>query len=305
MRPPWSETVAAYASALGFVLIAALFRFGLAQIDPKILIFSTFYPALLASAIMYGRGPGIAAIVLSTVLGLITMQQQSSWLAEIDAARTINLALFLLSGGILVWIGSAYRNSQQKLTAEQERRALLLRELNHRNKNATTVVQSIVSQTLRADPETAAAINGRLGSLFATNDLLTRSETYSASLADILDEELRPFIGHAILLSGPPVPLGQKIAPSLALILHELITNAAKHGALSTPEGRLTVQWEAGDRLLTVHWSEHGGPNIVTAPESTGFGTKLIRGVTAALGGTIDKSWQPSGMKATLVVPYC
>lgn len=304
MRRSWADSAIAYTSAIGFVLVAAIIRFGLAQIDPKILIFSTFYPALLASAIMFGRGPGIAALVLSAVLGLVTMQEQSSWLPA-AAAPSINLALFLLSGGILVWIGSAYRNSQQKLTAEQERRTLLLRELNHRNKNAATVAQSIVSQTLRGHPETANAINGRLGSLFATNDLLTRSDSYSASLSDILAEELRPFIGHSIELSGPPVPLDQKIAPSLALILHELITNAAKHGALSTPEGRLTVQWKADDRNLTVHWSEQGGPRVASAPTSAGFGTKLIHGVTAALGGTIDKNWQPSGMKATLVVPYC
>ncbi|MCC2654263.1 MAG: hypothetical protein K0Q60_4429, partial [Microvirga sp.] len=184
--------------------------------------------------------------------------------------------------------------TEQKQAEEQQR--FFLDELNHRVKNTLATVQSIASQTLRTTESSAQfkeAFEGRLLALSKTHNLLTRKSWREAELRDVAEQELAPYrkAGDArVVLEGPDVRLPARYAINLGLVLHELVTNAAKYGALSTNAGHLEVAWsviESDDRpkQLRIHWSESGGPPVAP-PKRQGFGSRLIRrSIEGELGG--------------------
>ena len=106
-----------------------------------------------------------------------------------------------------------------------------------------------------------------------------------------------------IRIEGETVSLSPARAQALGLCLHELATNAAKHGALSRPEGKVTVKWRCEDEVLTLHWTERGGPKV-TAPSRTGFGATLLsRSLGGPLGGEVALDWDEAGLTAELRLP--
>ena len=188
-----------------------------------------------------------------------------------------------------------------RVQAEDERR-ILNSELSHRLKNTLTLVQSIASQTLRNAPdvETARdALSLRLIALGKAHDILLAGRRDTADLADVV----RGSLGlHAdgperFRIDGPSLHVGPGAALSLALILHELATNAAKYGALSTESGRVTVAWTADEAILRLSWRETGGPAVVQ-PTRKGFGTRLIeRGLA---GGEVRTAFDTAGLSCEL-----
>ncbi|MBO9712672.1 PAS domain S-box protein [Sphingomonas sp.] len=189
---------------------------------------------------------------------------------------------------------------------------LLVDELNHRVKNSLAIVQGIAQQTFKAgaDPEAARrAFEGRIAALSEAHDLLTREHWGSVSMARIIADAVAPHGGDLgrFRLDGPDLTIAPKTAISLALAIHELATNAVKHGALSQPEGRVTILWARGgseaDPQLHFEWSEAGGPPV-TPPKSRGFGTRMIeRGLAAELNGTVHIEFAPAGLICTLDAP--
>jgi two-component sensor histidine kinase len=124
----------------------------------------------------------------------------------------------------------------------------------------------------------------------------------------LLDQELSPYgKGRYELANGGDVQLAPRAAVALGMALHELTTNAAKHGALSVPGGNVAVTWElsqAPEVALRLIWRERGGPAIEAHPSRRGFGSQLLeRGITAELGGTVDLDFTPAGLEALIVVP--
>lgn len=187
----------------------------------------------------------------------------------------------------------------------EERQNLLAREVDHRAKNALALAQSIVRLT-RADEVKAyvSAVEGRINALARVHTILSLSSWQGAELSKLIDEELAPYsLGGQIRLTGPEVQLLPATAQTLALALHELFTNSAKYGALSTRSGRLTIGWQAEDDLLTLTWEESGGP-LVGIPKSRGFGTRsLLASVESQLGGQALFDWRAEGLLCRLEVP--
>ncbi|NIJ19341.1 PAS domain S-box-containing protein [Sphingomonas naasensis] len=188
---------------------------------------------------------------------------------------------------------------------------LLVDELNHRVKNTLAIVQGVAQQSFKGavDPATARrAFEGRLAALSEAHNLLTREHWGAVSMAQIIGDAVAPH-GDAgrFTFEGPDLPILPKTAISLALAMHELATNAVKHGALSRPEGRVAIRWErierdGGTRLALV-WQERGGP-AVTAPTRRGFGTRMIeRGLAAELAGTVAIDFRPDGLVCTVDAP--
>lgn len=205
-------------------------------------------------------------------------------------------------GEIVRWFGT---NTDVSVHQRQEQHLrLMVEELNHRVKNTLATVQSIVGQTLRRQ-ETSAHIRedltARLLALSHAHDVLTNEKWSGADLHEIVAQAAAPYRQKGredrFVLDGPNVRLTPRTAIALALALHELATNAAKYGALSTPEGRVELDWTLeGDDRLRLTWRERGGP-VVTAPTRTGFGTRLIqRGLAAELGGRVELSFLPEGV---------
>lgn len=192
---------------------------------------------------------------------------------------------------------------------QEEHRELLTNELKHRIKNTLSVVQAIVSQSLRnvATPaEARDAIGNRLATLANAHDLLTQTSWSAAPMAAIIAGAVA-VLGERterIAIAGPDIRLNARAALALAMTTHELCTNAAKYGALSNETGRVEVSWVAsqadGDAVIELVWQEMGGPTVVS-PSHKGFGSKLVEGSLARdLGGKGVLDYQPGGLRWTL-----
>ena len=195
---------------------------------------------------------------------------------------------------------------KQAETAQQNHQGqlrLLINELNHRVKNTLATVQSMAAQTLRNEPDPAVAFEkfeARLMGLSRVHDILTRESWHGAELREIVDRALRPFdeAGARFQVEGPAVWLQPGGALTMALILHELATNALKYGALSNTEGRVLLSWtyDAESRALQGTWTEVDGPPVVP-PERRGFGSRLIeRSLRGELKGEARMDYRPEGL---------
>ncbi len=192
--------------------------------------------------------------------------------------------------------------------ASEERQALLAREVDHRAKNALAVVMAALRLT-RAEtlPAYRAAVEGRVAALARAQTLLARENWSGAALAQLLEGELRPFVGEGqrLSLEGPPVSLQGRAVQPVAMAVHELATNATKHGALSVAGGGVVLRWvvEDGGATLRLHWQEEGGPAAV-APQRQGFGSRVLEAtIRGQLGGTIAIDWSPAGLACTMTLP--
>jgi PAS domain S-box-containing protein len=189
----------------------------------------------------------------------------------------------------------------------EARQRLLVNELNHRVKNTLATVQSIAAQTLRSAPDVQCAkdaFESRLIALAAAHDVLTAQSWHGARLSDVVARAVSAFQTalRPISVSGPPVWLSAQRALTLSLALHELATNAAKHGALSRPEGRVTIRWTAKGEL-NLSWVEQGGPPV-TPPTRTGFGTRLLqRSLAHELNGAVTITFAPEGVRCQIRCP--
>ena len=219
-------------------------------------------------------------------------------------------------GGAPVGLLKIMRDRTERKRAE-ERRALLVNELNHRVKNTLAVVQSLAAQTARGAPDLsafAAAFQRRILALARAHDLLTREDWTGAPLREVVRAGLAPFALDAgrVDLSGcdsTEAVLPPGAAMTLAMAVHELATNALKHGALSVPEGRVCVGCrraasDAADAAPVLEWAERGGPSIAGPPAKRGFGLRLLGGGSAAQAGMgADLRFEPEGVRCTFRLP--
>jgi two-component sensor histidine kinase len=189
----------------------------------------------------------------------------------------------------------------------EDRQSLLAREVDHRTRNALAVVHAIVSLTRAADiDQFSAAVEGRVQALARAHSLLSESRWRGARIADVLQGEFAAFRvpnPERIRISGRSLSLPPSAVQALALAIHELTANAARHGALSAPFGSVHVAWEQQGDELALRWTECGGP----APHShvrEGFGMRIIRAsVETQLCGAVAFDWQPDGMQCAIRVP--
>jgi two-component sensor histidine kinase len=208
------------------------------------------------------------------------------------------------SAGHIVRVSGVTVDITERKHAE-ERQNLLAREVDHRAKNALALAQSIVRLTRGENVKAyIQSVEGRINALARVHTVLSLSNWQGAEIRRLVDEELAPYSdGDQIALSGPEVQLPPSAAQTLALALHELVTNSAKYGALSTQAGRLSIGWENETGLLRLVWEETGGP-LVHEPTSRGFGTRsVIASIESQLGGRAEFDWHPAGLVCRLAVP--
>ncbi|WP_135468179.1 PAS domain S-box protein [Crenalkalicoccus roseus] len=211
-------------------------------------------------------------------------------------------------GRVERWVGVALDIHDRR--EAEERRELLAREVDHRARNVLAVVQSVLRLTRADDPRRfAEAVEGRVAALARAHALLARESWRGAELRALAEEELAAYAARErerVRLEGPPVRLRADAVQPLSMALHELATNAAKHGALSRPEGRVVVSWsvEAEGGVLRLRWQESGGPPVAAPPMRQGFGSRVLEGtVERQLGGTARFAWSAEGMRCDLAIP--
>lgn len=216
-------------------------------------------------------------------------------------------------GGIIRWIGTCTDIDESKRSAE--RNELLSRELSHRIKNIFAVISGLVSLTGSRKGELRPVMKellGRIAALGRAHEFARPHSPQSApkvgesTLRGLLTVLLSPYSvdgSSRISIRGADAMVDDKGATPLALVIHELATNAAKYGALSTSEGHVTVDISENGGQLELVWAENGGPPITSSPTRHGFGTDLAElSVSRQLGGEILKEWLPEGLKVTMRV---
>ena len=189
----------------------------------------------------------------------------------------------------------------------EERQVLLAREVDHRAKNTLAVVLSVLRLTRApTTKDFIATVEGRVHALAATHNLLSATRWEGADLGKIVEEEMAPYQANhrqRVITDGPAVVLLPATAQAVALALHELATNAAKYGALSTETGTLAVTWRAEGDALVLDWTETGGPPTAE-PARLGFGLTIVRSsIEAQFRGGVSYEWRREGLRCTLSIP--
>jgi len=194
---------------------------------------------------------------------------------------------------------------------QSERRELVVAELGHRISNIFAVIQAMVVASARACDDVGTyrdAMLTRIGAFANTQLGFARQSSPGSDLRQLLDLELRPYIDdeRRVTLDGPDLSLGESASGSLAMVFHELATNAAKYGALSQRRTSLTVSWsivpDADGERLSIHWEERGGP-LVAEPTRRGFGARVIERSAQALGGQASLKFFPEGLVCDVEIP--
>ncbi len=203
-------------------------------------------------------------------------------------------------GGTL-WDGIQIDITDQRKA--EEARELLMREVDHRSRNALTIVQSIVELTPVDSPEAyKAVVFGRVAALARAQALLAGQHWEGGDLGQVIAAEVKAIAGpDRWAVEGPPVALAPERVQPLAMLIHELTTNAIKHGALSTAEGRLAIAWRVEEGQVRLDWREQGA--AVHPPARQGFGTRLMQQLGRQLRGTIERRWTERGLAFSLVLP--
>ncbi len=210
-------------------------------------------------------------------------------------------------GSLIRWVGTCTDMTERKHAEDRQR--VLMAELDHRVKNTLAKVQAMAWQTMRTSQSPEAfnlAFGSRLQALACAHDMLNKAGREGNSLKEIVREALSPLAGRddgRTAISGEPIRLSGRAMLTLSVVLHELATNAAKHGAFSIPDGQVIVEWHRqGDRIELI-WIERGGPPV-RPPTRRGFGLRLIsESIGHELGGKVVLDFQPGGLRCTIRLP--
>lgn len=210
--------------------------------------------------------------------------------------------------GDIVGLTCASVDVTERKTGEAHLR-LLMRELTHRSKNLLAVIQAMARQTARHAGSTSGFLDqfsARLQALAASHDLLVRESWYGASLREIIQSQLAAFSSGdeaQIAVDGVPVALKPEAAQTIGLALHELAVNAAKFGALSVPEGHVSIIWKMQGDAIAFEWRERNGPPVKIR-RKRGFGSMAIeRNLASALDATVNLKFDPEGLCCFILIP--
>lgn len=302
IQRPWQSAI------LGVALAGAATAARLAIHGPlgQALPFITFFPALIIAAVLGGLIGGLSCLAVATIAAialLLTPEMSGAWA----------LGSFWVAGALVIAVAAALadgvrelRLSRAELTEAQNQLRTLVGELSHRNRNALQVMMFIVRQSARDAPSAAAAeevINARLGALLRAQETIVRSDSGSASLGPLLKEALEPFGAESFAIApSPEVGVRSDVAVALGLLFHELATNALKHGALSSPNGRVYIEWTLVADMAGLIWREVGGPGMAEASKR-GFGARLFDAALVPQGGKVERRFEPDGLVCELHIP--
>jgi two-component sensor histidine kinase len=281
--------------------VATAARWCLSLIRPDV-FFTPYFPAVVFATAFGGPRVGIATAIASSALGA-TLNFSD---ATTDFAKFALLIIFLAVSGLTIWgvqhyrsIASRQREIAKRLIQEEEYRKLVVDELQHRLKNKLSTIHAVLRQMLQDQPQVWASIDPRIRALSATDDLIAKVDGSGCDIKDLLLFELGPY-GHVrFTLNGNSLFLPAKLAVSLALIFHELATNAGKYGAFSSARGLLQVSWSVTEDRLHIVWDETEGPPVGVV-ETAGFGTKLLTSALRPFDGKTEIAYLKTGVHCTL-----
>jgi two-component sensor histidine kinase len=285
----------------GCLALSTAARWSLSLIRPDI-FFTPYIPAVFFATAFGGLRIGIVTALAGGALGATVNFGDT----RADFARLALMLLYLIVCGLTIWgiehyrsIASQQRQIAKRLAQEEEYRKLVVDELQHRLKNKMSTIHAVLHQVLQDQSEIWASIDPRIRALSATDDLIARVDGRGCDIKDLLISELGPY-GHVrFTLNGNPLFLPDKLAVSLALLFHELATNAGKYGAFSSPRGLLQVSWVVSEDRLNIAWDETEGPAVETIGKP-GFGTRLMQSVLGPFDGKTEISFLRTGVHCAM-----
>jgi two-component sensor histidine kinase len=284
--------------AIGCIAAAAVLRWLLGMWFGATLYFVAFFPAVIIASLFAGLWPGMLALGLSVAIGLALFIPPNLMVGPPFVA---NLAIYVAAGLCTVWLGHLFRTTVSQLQAEQTQRELILNEVEHRARNMGALGAAIIQLSLKDNQEAADTINRRMRTLQATNDLITRAPEMQPDIQSIIRQELAPYDPARCDLRGGPLRLRSDVARTVALVVHELTTNAVKYGALSGGKGRIDIAWTQFDDGIEIAWKESGGPKV-TEPVRSGFGTKMIDATVKGLNGSAERTFGENGFSCRITL---
>ncbi|TMK08420.1 MAG: sensor histidine kinase [Alphaproteobacteria bacterium] len=287
--------------AASCLALATAARWCLSLIRPDV-FFTPYFPAVFFATAFGGYRLGIATAIIGGTLGVTVSFSD----APADFARLALLVIYLIVCGLTIWgvehyrsVAAQQRQISKRLMQEELYRKLVVEEFQHRLKNKLSTIHAVIHLVLQDQPQIWAGIDQRLRALSAADDMIARVDGTGCDIKDLLISELGPY-GHVrFTLNGSPLFLPAKLAVSLALMFHELATNAGKYGAFSSPRGLLQVSWTVSDGRLNITWDETEGPPVETIGEA-GFGTKLLKSALSPFNGKTEITFLRTGVHCTM-----
>jgi two-component sensor histidine kinase len=296
-RPFFQE----FGIALALFLAAVLARLFFDPIVTGHLPFITFFPALIAVAVLCNLWLTIGFVIASAVLGTLLWDPPAGIGAYNQAVGSV---LFILTAAVIVALAEGLKDAYSQIASAEERLRTINSELMHRIRNLIQISSAIVSQSFKtgSNPEEVEkAVLGRLSALSAalTVAVTGAPETPLGGLIEAVLVPLRPSPDR-LLVSGPRFMLPASPMTMLALVLHELGTNAVKYGAWSNPKGTVEVRWRNAAGTLVIDWTERNGPPV-EPPARVGAGSKLIRNAISE--AVIDYRLERDGVRCRIEFP--
>ncbi|HYA07510.1 MAG TPA: HWE histidine kinase domain-containing protein [Xanthobacteraceae bacterium] len=259
--------------------------------------FLLIYPAVILTTLIGGLGAGFLAAVLAG---------GSQWGFFIPTVHWGALATYAFDATVCVMLIDFINQTFDLLLVSIDRekqakqhQSLLAKELHHRIQNLFTVIQAVIRFSLPGDGmvrESAVKqrLLDRLQSMSVTNQAITNAMGGGVRLTDLIASEIEGFASQFEISGAPALILSPQMTQDFSLILHELVVNALKYGALSVPRGRVSLRLDWQSPVLRFAWKEHGGPTVVP-PEDFGFGSRILGAFAKSFGQNVEASYAPTG----------
>jgi two-component sensor histidine kinase len=298
---PWAIAVTSVSLA-GAVLLRWVASPLLADNSP----YPPFLVAALLATLAGGPWAGAATALFGGLIANLLFVGDP-WRFEVTVPSLAALAIYWALGGLVVLVAQSMASAIRRERALNDQLCTLTGELDHRSRNMLAVIQSIIRQT-----EGSAAtvrdfrrqLEDRLQAVAVAQSLLSEAHGRPVRIDDLVRRVLAPFAPddrYSEPVDGPEIELSPELAVALALLLHELATNAAKHGSLSTDGGRIAFSWERRGSEVAMSWRESGGPGVVLS-DRRGFGSRLFQAALPPHRGSVKVHFVPEGVRADIRV---
>ena len=292
-------SAAALVFAVGCFVLASGVHLAFRLIRPDLAAYSTYYGAVLCATIVGGVSSGVIVLALGALAAWFIFEPTFLAVPPPLSDEFASMLLYCVSGIFIIWVAETYRRVVRRLDAEEHYRRLVVSELNHRIKNKFATVYAVLGNEMRGHGQIWSRIEGRLRALAAADQFILDADSRGAEMMDILATELLAYGRSRVTYQGESVRLPPKLAAMLALVFHELATNAAKYGALSVSTGRVQIAWNVNGSFVRMSWVESDGPRVVP-PTRRGFGTRLLRQALDPFHGVIESTYGPRGLKCDI-----
>jgi two-component sensor histidine kinase len=262
-------------------------------------LFATYFPAILAAGLLAGIPAAVGVTVASAFIVRLFFVPSYLHSASQSYGEFGDFFMYLVSATLTICFAHYCRVVLKRLHKRNLANEILARELQHRSKNVCAVIDVIVRKSLADDPERASKVFGRIKAMMHANELLTASQPELITLKQLFLQAIAPYGEDRLEGFGPEIAIEPERARHLILLVHELVTNAAKYGALSRLGGRVFVHWQENGETIILNWKESGGPRI-DCPRKDGFGSQLIAACIKALSGTMQQDFAPDGFACSI-----